>query len=50
MTRDPVGRRGEGMTDILLRFDASTILTTLLVLGLVLRVFIAGIYLPLSGF
>ncbi|MDQ2690011.1 MAG: hypothetical protein M3Y29_07045, partial [Chloroflexota bacterium] len=50
MTRDPVGRRGEGILDTVRRLDAGTILTTLLVLGLVLRVFIAGVYLPRSGF
>ena len=50
MTRDPVGRRGEGLLDAMRRLDAGTILTTLLVLGLALRVFIAGVYLPLSGF
>jgi len=50
MTRDPVARRGEGILDTIRRLDAGTILTTLLVLGLVLRVFIAGVYLPRSGF
>ena len=50
MARGPVGRRGAGVLDPIRRLDAGTILTTLLVLGLVLRVFIAGIYLPLSGF
>jgi 4-amino-4-deoxy-L-arabinose transferase-like glycosyltransferase len=50
MTRDPVGRRGEGILEELRRLDAGTILITLLVLGLALRVFIAGVYLPLSGF
>ncbi|MGI8998987.1 MAG: phospholipid carrier-dependent glycosyltransferase [Candidatus Limnocylindria bacterium] len=38
-----------GVFDPIRRFDAGTILTTLLVLGLVLRVFIAGVYLPRSG-
>jgi len=50
MTRDPVGRRGVGTLDFLRRLDAGTVLTTILVLGLALRVFIAGIYMPLSGF
>jgi predicted membrane-bound dolichyl-phosphate-mannose-protein mannosyltransferase len=50
MTRDPVGRRGVGLADAIRRLDAATALTTILVLGLVLRVFIAGVYLPLSGF
>ena len=49
MTRDPVGRRGVGTLDSLRRLDAGTILTTILVLGLALRVFIAAVYLPLSG-
>jgi predicted membrane-bound dolichyl-phosphate-mannose-protein mannosyltransferase len=50
MTRDPVGRRGAWMADSIRRLDVGTVLATILVLGLVLRVFIAGIYLPLSGF
>ena len=50
MTRDPVGRRGVGMTDTLRRLDAGTILTAILVLGLVLRAFIAGVLMPQSGF
>ncbi|HEX2883738.1 MAG TPA: phospholipid carrier-dependent glycosyltransferase [Candidatus Limnocylindria bacterium] len=50
MTRDPVGRRGVGIVDTIRRLDAGTILTTVLVLGLVLRVLIAGVYMPLSGF
>ena len=50
MTRDPVGRRGVGTLDSLRHLDAGTVLTTILVLGLALRVFIAGIYMPLSGF
>src|SRR5688500_14349478 len=62
MTRGPVGRsggrRGAGMSAgmlelprpaVLRSWDAGTILMALLVLGLALRVFIAGIYLPLSG-
>ena len=49
MTRDPVGRRGVGAIDAIRDIDTRTILTTILVLGLVLRAFIAGIYLPLSG-
>ncbi|MCV0402156.1 MAG: phospholipid carrier-dependent glycosyltransferase [Chloroflexi bacterium] len=50
MTQSPVGRRGVGMLDSIRRLDARTVLTTILVLGLALRVFIAGVYLPLSGF
>ncbi|MGH2382848.1 MAG: phospholipid carrier-dependent glycosyltransferase [Candidatus Limnocylindria bacterium] len=38
-----------GVLDLIRRLDAGTILTTLLVLGLALRVFIAGVYLPRSG-
>ncbi|MFN2418530.1 MAG: hypothetical protein ABR593_06350, partial [Candidatus Limnocylindria bacterium] len=49
MARRPVGRRGVGVLDLIRRLDAGTILTTLLVFGLALRVFIAGFYLPLSG-
>ena len=49
MTRDPVGRRGVGAIDALRGLDTRTILTTILIGGLVLRAFIAGIYLPLSG-
>ena len=49
MARGPVGRRGVGVPDLIRRLDAGTILTTLLVFGLALRVFIAAVYLPLSG-
>ncbi|MEO7295994.1 MAG: phospholipid carrier-dependent glycosyltransferase [Candidatus Limnocylindria bacterium] len=53
MARGPAGRdggrRGVGVFDLIRRLDAGTILTTLLVLGLAVRVFIAGFYLPLSG-
>ena len=49
MTRDPVGRRGVGTLDSLRRLDTATVLTTILVLGLALRVFIAAFYMPLSG-
>ena len=49
MTRDPVGRRGAGTIDTLRRLDAGTILAAILVAGLLLRIFIAGVYLPLSG-
>ena len=47
--RDPVGRRGVGTLGSLGRLDTATILTTILVLGLALRVFIAAVYMPLSG-
>ncbi|MDQ3690128.1 MAG: phospholipid carrier-dependent glycosyltransferase [Chloroflexota bacterium] len=50
MARGPVGRRGVGVPDPIRRLDAGTILTTILVLGLALRLFIAAIYLPESGF
>ena len=49
MTRDPVGRRGVRTLETLRRLDAGTILTLILVLGLALRVFIAAVYMPLSG-
>ena len=49
MTRDPGGGRGVGAIDALRGLDTRTILTTILVAGLVLRAFIAGIYMPLSG-
>ncbi|HEX7171510.1 MAG TPA: phospholipid carrier-dependent glycosyltransferase [Candidatus Limnocylindria bacterium] len=49
MTRDPVGRRGVGAIDAFRALDTRTILTTILVVGLILRAFIAGIYMPLSG-
>ena len=49
MTRDPVGRRGVGTLDTLRRLDTATVLTTILVLGLALRVFVAAFYMPLSG-
>src|SRR5688500_1373314 len=49
MARGPVGRRGVGVLDLIRRLDAGTILTTILVLGLALRFFIAGVYLPQSG-
>ncbi|MBA2265646.1 MAG: phospholipid carrier-dependent glycosyltransferase [Chloroflexi bacterium] len=50
MARGPVGRRGVGVSDLFRRFDAGTILTTILVLGLALRLFVAAVYLPQSGF
>jgi 4-amino-4-deoxy-L-arabinose transferase-like glycosyltransferase len=49
MTRDPVGRRGVGVIDAIRHLDTRTILTAILVGGFLLRVFIAGIYMPLSG-
>jgi predicted membrane-bound dolichyl-phosphate-mannose-protein mannosyltransferase len=55
MARGPVGRRGAEVLDpirpepVFFR-DAGTILITLLVLGLALRVFIAGVLMPKSGF
>ena len=54
MARGPVGRVGRwggaGVLDPIRRLDAGTILITLLVIGLALRVFIAGAYMPKSGF
>ena len=49
MARGPVGGRGAGVLDLARWLDTGTILMALLVLGLALRVFIAGFYLPLSG-
>ena len=50
MTRVPVRGRGVEMLDAVQRLDPGFVLTTILVLGLLLRAFIAGAYLPLSGF
>jgi len=50
MTRDPVARRGVGMVDSIRQLDVGTILTIILVGGLAVRILIAGVYLPLSGF
>jgi len=50
MTRDPARRRGARPFDMALRLDAVTLLAVLVVIGLLLRAFIAGIYLPQSGF
>jgi hypothetical protein len=50
MNATPSAGRGVGMIETIRRLDPGTILTTILVLGLVLRVFIAGVYLPISGF
>jgi hypothetical protein len=49
MTRDPVVGRGTRAIDAIRRLDPGTILALILVLGLVLRVLIAGVYLPKSG-
>jgi predicted membrane-bound dolichyl-phosphate-mannose-protein mannosyltransferase len=49
MTRGPVGRRGASIPD-LSRLDAGTLLGVILIGGFVLRLFIAGVLLPLSGF
>lgn len=50
MTRDPVGGRGVGVIETIRRLDPGTALATILVLGLLLRVLIAGFIVPLSGF
>ncbi|MDQ2941843.1 MAG: phospholipid carrier-dependent glycosyltransferase [Chloroflexota bacterium] len=50
MTHDSVVRRGTGNRHSAQRVDAVTALIALLALGLLLRVVIAGVYLPLSGF
>ncbi len=49
MTRDPAGRRGAGIVGSIRLLDVGTILAIILVAGLALRVFIAAVYLPLSG-
>src|SRR5918998_525593 len=49
MSRAPVARRGVGVSRLAERLDAGTILTAILILGLALRIFIAGAYLPRSG-
>lgn len=49
MTHDPVGRRGAGIADAFGRLDAGSLLAIILVGGLALRIFIAAVYLPLSG-
>jgi Gpi18-like mannosyltransferase len=50
MTHDSVERRGTWTRHSAQRVDAVTALIALLALGFLLRVFIAGIELPLSGF
>ncbi|MGZ8513140.1 MAG: hypothetical protein ACXWWL_06855, partial [Candidatus Limnocylindria bacterium] len=50
MWRGPGGRSGPGLNDSIRRLDAGTILTALLVVGLLIRVFIAAVLLPRSGF
>ena len=50
MRRGPGGRSGPGLNEAIRRLDAGTILTVLLVIGLLLRVFIAAVLLPRSGF
>ena len=50
MTHDSVERRGPGTRHSAQRVDAVTALIALLAVALLLRVFIAGIELPLSGF
>ncbi|HSK93137.1 MAG TPA: phospholipid carrier-dependent glycosyltransferase, partial [Candidatus Angelobacter sp.] len=50
MTRDPAGGRGEGVTDPVRRLDPSTVLAGILIAGFLVRAFIAGVFLPLSGF
>jgi dolichyl-phosphate-mannose-protein mannosyltransferase len=50
MWRGPGGRSGPGLHESIRRLDAGTILTALLIVGLLIRVFIAGVLLPRSGF
>ena len=50
MTRDPVRRRGVRPPEYGSRFGAVSLLVILVVLGLLLRVLIAGVLLPQSGF
>ena len=49
MTRGPAGTRGTATPD-LSRLDAGTLLAAILIIGFVLRVAVAGVFLPLSGF
>ncbi|MEP7081876.1 MAG: phospholipid carrier-dependent glycosyltransferase [Chloroflexota bacterium] len=50
MWRGPGGRSGPGLNDSLRRLDAGTVLAALLLVGLLIRVFIAAVLLPRSGF
>jgi 4-amino-4-deoxy-L-arabinose transferase-like glycosyltransferase len=50
MGRGPIGPSGRGPRQSIRHLDAGTILTALLVAGLLIRVLIAGVVLPRSGF
>ena len=50
MTRDSVRERGARPIERGLPFDPATLVVILIVLGVLLRVFVGGIYMPLSGF
>ena len=50
MTRDSVRERGARPFERGLPFDPATLVVILIVLGVLLRAFIGGVYLPLSGF
>ncbi|MCA1587580.1 MAG: phospholipid carrier-dependent glycosyltransferase, partial [Chloroflexi bacterium] len=50
MRRGPGGRSGPGLNDWIRRLDGGTLLIALLVVGLLIRVFIAVVLLPRSGF
>jgi len=50
MRRGPGGRSGPGLSDSIRRLDTGTILVALLITGLLIRVFIAAVLLPRSGF
>jgi len=50
MRRGPGGRSGAGLSDSIRGLDPVTILTALLLIGVFIRVYIAGVLLPRSGF
>ena len=50
MTRDSVRRRGAGPIGLPLSQDGVTILIVIIIGGLLLRVLVAGVLLPMSGF
>lgn len=50
MTRDSVRERGARPIDRGLPLDPATLVLVLIVLGVLLRIVIGGIYLPFSGF
>ena len=50
MTRDSVRERGARPVERGLPLDPATLVVILIVLGILLRAFVGGVYLPLSGF